>query len=104
MDKKNILEKIDGTGELYNSNKEYINKTKNKSDISFLIKQKDNVEGRIKYESLTTRFKIDGLITINKGIIWNVSVNSGNINDTINQIFKTNILHNPISHECYKIN
>ena len=102
--KKNILEKINGTGELYNSNKEYINKTKNKSDISFLIKQKDNVEGRIKYESLTTRFKIEGLITINKGIIWNVSVNSGNINDTINQIFKTNILHNPISHECYKIN
>ena len=102
--KKNILEKIDGTGELYNSNKEYIDETKNKSDISFLIKQKEDIDGRIKYESLTKRFKIDGLIKINKGIIWNVSVNSGNINDTINQIFKTNILHNPISYECYKIN
>ena len=59
---------------------------------------------RSNYAVNSTLSKIDGLIKINKGIIWNVSVNSGNINDTINQIFKTNILHNPISHECYKIN
>ena len=103
-EKRETLEKIDRTGELYNSNKEYIDRTKNKADISFLIKQKDDIEGRIKYESLTKRFEIDGLIKINKGIIWNVSVNSGNISDTINHIFKTNILHNPISHECYRIN
>ena len=102
--KRETLEKIDRSGELYNSNKEYIDGTKNKADISFLIKQKDDVEGRLKYESLTKRFEIDGLIKINKGIIWNVSVNSGNISDTINHIFKTNILHNPISHECYRIN
>lgn len=103
-EKRETLEKIDRTGELYNSNKEYIDRTKNKADISFLIKQKDDIEGRIKYESLTKRFEIDGLIKINKGIIWNVSVNSGNISDTISHIFKTNILHNPISHECYRIN
>ena len=103
-EKRETLEKIDRTGELYNSNKEYIDRTKNKADISFLIKQKDDIEGRIKYESLTKKFEIDGLIKINKGIIWNVSVNSGNISDTINHIFKTNILHNPISHECYRIN
>jgi len=102
--KRETLEKIDRSGELYNSNKEYIDGTKNKADISFLIKQKDDVEGRLKYESLTKRFEIDGLIKINKGIIWNVSVNSGNISDTIDHIFKTNILHNPISHECYRIN
>ena len=103
-EKRETLEKIDRTGELYNSNKEYIDRTKIKADVSFLIKQKDDIEGRIKYETLTKRFEIDGLIKINKGIIWNVSVNSGNISDTINHIFKTNILHNPISHECYRIN
>ena len=106
IDKKggSVLEQIDASGELFNSNKEYISNNKNTADITFLIKEKEDIEGRIKLESLSKKFQIDGLKKINKGVIWNVTVNSGNINDAINQIFKTNILYNPISHECYRIN
>ena len=102
---QNILKNIDASGELYNSNKEFINTTKKKTyDLSLLVRQKDDVHGRIKYESLTQRFNINGLKKIKRGTIWNVSLNSGNIQHVLDQIFNTNILHNPQSHECYRIN
>ncbi len=105
LNKENILKDINASGELYNSNKEFINTTKKKTyDLSLLIRQKDDVHGRIKYESLTQRFNINGLKKIKRGTIWNVSLNGGNIQHVSDQIFNTNILHNPQSHECYRIN
>ena len=105
LNTQNILKNIDASGELYNSNKEFINTTKKKTyDLSLLVRQKDDVHGRIKYESLTQRFNINGLKKIKRGTIWNVSLNSGNIQHVLDQIFNTNILHNPQSHECYRIN
>jgi len=102
---QNILKNIDASGELYNSNKEFINTTKKKTyDLSLLVRQKDDVHGRIKYESLTQRFNINGLKKIKRGTIWSLSLNSGNIQHVLDQIFNTNILHNPQSHECYRIN
>jgi len=103
--KETILEQINASGELYNSNKEFISETKKQiCDISLLVRQKEDIVGRLKYESLTQRFGVNGLEKIKSGVIWNVSLNSGNIQDVIDQIFNTNILFNPQSHECYRIN
>ena len=53
---------IDDSGELYNSNKEYIGEIiSNNKTVSFLVRQKEDMHGRIKYESLTERFEIEGL-------------------------------------------
>ena len=104
-EKETILEQINASGELYNSNKEFISETKKQiCDISLLVRQKEDIVGRLKYESLTQRFGVNGLEKIKSGVIWNVSLNSGNIQDVIDQIFNTNILFNPQSHECYRIN
>ena len=99
-----ILTKIDTTGELYNSNKEYLSEIKsNENTVSFLIRQKEDIHGRAKYESLTEKFGISEILNIKHGVILNVIVNSGNFESTINSILETNILFNTLSYECYRI-
>ena len=100
-----ILQKIDKTGELYNSNKEFINQmTAKENTASFLVRQKEDIIGWAKFESLTERFEIDGISEIKRGVIWNVTVNSGNLENVLGNLLDTHILFNPLSHECYRIN
>jgi phosphoribosylformylglycinamidine synthase len=104
-ERKSILQKIDKTGELYNSNKEFISKTVSaENTASFLVRQNEDMIGRAKFESLTERFEIDGITEIKRGVIWNVTVNGGNIETVFKQILDSHILFNPLSHECYRIN
>jgi len=100
-----VLQKIDATGELYNSNKEFISEiTSADNTASFLVRQKDDTRGRAKFESLTKRFEIEKLSELKRGVIWNVTVNGGNFETVLNGILDTHILFNPLSHECYRIN
>ena len=102
--KDHTLEQINSSGELYNSNKEFINtKTDQSYDLSLLVLQKDDIHARMKQESLTNRFDINGIKKIKRGVIWNVSLNSGNIQDVLEQFINTNILYNQESHECYRV-
>jgi phosphoribosylformylglycinamidine synthase len=104
-ERESILQKIDNTGELYNSNKEFISETATRSNTaSFLVRQKEDMIGRAKFESLTERFEIDGITKIKRGVIWNLTVNGGNFEPILNEILNTHILFNPLSHECYRIN
>ena len=77
--------------------------TINNYDLSLLVLQKDDVNARMKYESLLNRFKISGINKITRGVVWNISLNGGNIQDALEQIINTNILYNQESHECYRI-
>ena len=100
-----VLNNIDKTGELYNSNKEFISKTTaNKNTASFLVRQKEDIIGRAKFESLTKRFEIEDISEIKHGVIWNVTINSGNFENVLDKVLDTHILFNPLSHECYRIN
>jgi len=104
-DRESILKKIDKTGELYNSNKEFISKTASiENTTSFLVRQKEDMIGRAKFESLIERFEIDGISEIKRGVIWNVTVKSGNLENVLGNLLDTHILFNPLSHECYRIN
>ena len=104
-DRETILQKIDATGELYNSNKEFISKTTStENTTSFLVRQKEDMLGRAKLESLTERFEIDGITDLKRGVIWNVIVKGGGSEVVLNDILNTHILFNPLSHECYRIN
>jgi len=102
---ENIMEEIFKSGELFNSNKEYIGKRiKDDNTVSILVRQKEDIHGRIKLESLRERFGISGIRKITSGVVWNLSSNESNIQSKIHEILNTNIIHNPLSHECYKIN
>ena len=98
------LEKIDDSGELYNSNKEYLSKLpKEKQTISVLIRQKEDVHCQKKFDSLTQRFKIRDLLQLKRGVVWNITIKNANFDSIFNDILDTNILHNPLSHECFRI-
>ena len=102
---KDVLNKIESSGELFNSNKEFIGELESSENtVSILVHQKEDMHGRLKHESLRDRFQIKGLEQLKKGVVWNLSLKRGNINNVINEILKTNILFNPISHECHRIN
>ena len=104
-DRKSILQKIDKSGELYNSNKEFISKAIAKENTtSFLVRQKEDMIGRSKLETLTNRLEIGGIANLNRGVIWNVTVNSGNLNDVLSGVLNTHLFFNPLSHDCYRIN
>ena len=104
-DRKSVLQKIDESGELYNSNKEFISKAIAKENTtSFLVRQKEDMIGRSKLETLTNRLEIVGIANLNRGVIWNVTVNSGNLNDVLSGVLNTHLFFNPLSHDCYRIN
>ena len=104
-DRKSVLQKIDESGELYNSNKEFISRAIAKENTtSFLVRQKEDMIGRSKLETLTNRLEISGIANLNRGVIWNVTVNSGNLNDVLSGVLNTHLFFNPLSHDCYRIN
>ena len=98
------LEQIDDSGELYNSNKEYLSDLpEEKETISVLIRQKEDVHCQKKFDSLTQRFKIRDLLQLKRGVVWNITIKNANFSSIFNDILDTNILHNPLSHECFRI-
>ena len=104
-DPESILQKIDKTGELYNSNKEFIGKiVSEENTASLLVQQKEDIIGRAKLEALTERFEIVGITKLKRGILWTITVSSGNFETVFKQILYSHILFNPLSHECYRIN
>ena len=104
-DRDKTLKRIDDTGELYNSNKEFISQTRvSENTASFLVRHKEDMYGRVKFESLAERFEIYELTKLKRGVIWNVSINSGNFKTVLKDVLNTHILYNPLSHECYRIN
>jgi phosphoribosylformylglycinamidine synthase len=104
-DIKSTLKSIELSGELYNSNKEFISElVKQKKTTSFLVRKKNDVLGQSKAETLRERFDMGGITKIKHGVIWNITVNEGNFETTLNELINTQILFNKISHECYRIN
>ena len=100
----NTLKKIENTGELFNSNKEYISSIKRKKNTAcLLVRQKEDMHCQAKFESIRERFKIDELMQLKRGIVWNISVKNTNFQPVLDKILDTNILFNPLSHECFRI-
>jgi len=103
-DSKTILKKIENTGELFNSNKEYMSRLpKEKNMVSFLVRQKEDMYSQAKFESIRERFSINELIQLKRGVVWNINIKNTNFNSVLNSILDTNIFFNPLSHECFRI-
>ena len=99
-----VMKKIEASGELYNSNKEFISTVLTKKNTkSFLVRQKEDVLGKLKLQTLKEKFKINEISNIKRGVIWNLTVNGGNFESVIAQILETHILYNPLTYECYEI-
>ena len=89
---------------MYNSNKEYLSDLSvGDKTMSVLVRQKEDVHCQKKFDSLTQRFKIRDLLQLKRGVVWNITIKNANFNSIFNDILDTNILHNPLSHECFRI-
>ena len=98
------LKKIEDTGELFNSNKEYISSIRsNENTACLLVRQKEDMFCQSKFESIRERFSINELIQLKRGIVWNIKVKNTNFQPVLDKIIDTNILFNPLSHECFRI-
>ncbi|MEE8437740.1 MAG: phosphoribosylformylglycinamidine synthase I [Candidatus Neomarinimicrobiota bacterium] len=95
---------IKKSGELFNSNKEYVTSLKpGENTTAYLVRPKDDMTGQQKKETLTGRFNIKELNELKKGVVWKITVKSSNFEEKISEILTTHILFNPISHDCFKI-
>jgi phosphoribosylformylglycinamidine synthase len=101
---KDTLNKIESTGELFNSNKEYISTiTKEKNTATLLVRQKEDMLSLAKFESIRKRFNINELVKLKRGVVWNIRIKNTNFESVLNTIIDTNIFFNPLSHECFRI-
>lgn len=95
---------LEASGELYNSNKEFKGQLPVVDNTAtFLVRHKEDMIGRQKCESLTNRFGVAGIIDLKKGVLWNITVNSGNFEVVLETVLDTHILFNPLSHDCFRI-
>ena len=93
---------IEKSGELFNSNKEYIHEYKPDGEgVTFLIRQKEDMLGTQKKQALTERFNIQDINEIRHGVLWNIKVKSGNFDRAIQKVLDSQILYNPFSQKCY---
>jgi len=95
------LEKIERSGELFNSNKEMIvNYKRNSNSLAFLVRDKDNASGKRKKETLEHWFQVKNIKSIESGILWDITVEKGDVDSVIEEVLNTHILYNPYSHDC----
>ena len=104
-EKKTVLDKVKETGLLFNPNKEFIDQINFKTPFLYLLifKKEDMVSKSI-FNSLHNHFNLKQIISLKRGVLWKIKVNSGNIESVLIKILKSNILLNPITYECYRVN
>ncbi|MFA7654171.1 MAG: phosphoribosylformylglycinamidine synthase I [Candidatus Magasanikbacteria bacterium] len=103
------FDEIKKSGELFNSNKEFIandkdnfsNTLRKDSTINILVRYRDDFVGKSKLDTLNNRFDIKNIKEIKKGIIWQIAIKSDNINDVKQQILDSKILFNQYSQIGY---
>ena len=102
-DKNLNYSEINNSGELFNSNKEYVSNFKPEiNTATFLVRFKEDMLGVQKKQSLIDRFNIEEISEIHHGVLWNIKVISGNFERVIKKVLDSQILFNPLSQECYK--
>lgn len=91
-----IRDKIIQSGELFNSNKEYITEIPaDDSRIRILVHDKDDLVGKQKLETLENRFHLSGIKAIKRSTLWEIELENPQDQNIIDQIFHTHIFWNP---------
>ncbi|OAI46122.1 phosphoribosylformylglycinamidine synthase [Gammaproteobacteria bacterium SCGC AG-212-F23] len=98
-DSEATLEQIKRSGVLFNDRKEklVINHQKQKFSKKYLVRSKEDMHGLQKQQMLKHHFNIQGLETIQHGILWLIEADEQNIH----KIIDSHILFNPVAQECY---
>ena len=97
------IENICATDVLFNPSKEFVVGDIEKGVGSrFLVREKENIEGRKMKETLQKRFGFTNVTNVLKGVVWEIGSQKKQIKKDVDLILNSHILCNPISQECHE--
>lgn len=99
------LERIKKTGVLYNQRKEMElapGEVKSENAAVYLVRAKEDLLGQQKQQTLEDHFSIQGIKSLNHGMLWHFEADDAKIAELAAQILSTNIIFNPYAHDCYQ--
>ena len=97
------IENICATDVLFNPSKEFVVGDIEKGVGSrFLVREKENIEGRKMKETLQKRFGFTDVTNVLKGVVWEICSQKKQIKKDVDLILNSHILCNPISQECHE--
>jgi phosphoribosylformylglycinamidine synthase len=110
-DSEDTLHQVQASGLLYNENKEHVidkntlhapyDSSTQMEKRSFLVRTKDDIVGLKKIQQLDKYFPGHSIMQLKRGILWHVYAERSALDAIAAQVIHSNILHNPISCECY---
>jgi len=101
-DEETIKNKTISSGELFNSNKEFITDiSEDEACVRILVHDKEDFVGKSKLETLRDRFHISGLEAIQHSVIWELYLPSDKAEETLQGIIDTHILWNPFYQNAF---
>lgn len=98
-----IRQAILDSGELFNSNKEFVEKSPPGSDLAFVVQPNDDPLGEAMHQTLTHRFGIEGLTRVRRSILWRVMESETTLDSAeTDALLRTHIFHNPVSEKVVR--
>jgi phosphoribosylformylglycinamidine synthase len=102
-DKNMDLKDVYKTDVLFNPSKEFMIELDNTNETKrFLVREKENIEGRRIKEILQKRFGFDKIKNVQKGVVWEIGSKKNQLKKDVNLIINSHILSNPISQVCHE--
>ena len=97
------LNDILDTDVLFNPSKEYVTSIKeDEKSFAFLVKSLDDVHGQSVLQTLKSRFGFKELLSVERGVIWEIKINSNSPKKDVDLILNSHIFSNPISQVCHE--
>ncbi len=88
---------------LFNPNKEYIiNLKEDKKKQRFLVRNIEDIQGKSTLQTLRNRFGFTNISSVNKGVVWEININSNAAKKDVDLILNSHIFANPVSQECHE--
>ena len=95
------LKEVYKTDVLFNPNKEFVASPEKQENIKrFLVREKENIDGRKIKDVLQKRFGFKEIKSVQKGIVWEISSEKAQLKKDVDLILNSHILFNPISQVC----
>ena len=102
-DKNMDLKDVYKTDVLFNPSKEFMVELNNTNETKrFLVREKENIEGRRIKEILQKRFGFDKIKNVQKGVVWEIGSKKNQLKKDVDLIINSHILSNPISQVCHE--
>ncbi len=103
LDQANLTGKLQASYELFNPQKEQLVDKQTLTAPNkrlLLVREKDNLLGHYKQQTLAKHFDLKEIDTIKHGILWQIE-SSENLDQVTKQLKQLAIFANPVAHECY---